>query len=234
MVQPISALRDTDHAEMYALMERHFLAMSPAGFAADLAEKSAIILLREASSNQLVGFSTITQLESYDEHGPISAIFSGDTIVDRAHWGSPRLAQLWGRYVFARAAQMQPQRVYWFLICSGYKTYRFLPLFFREFYPHHAAPTPPSMQALMDRLAYLKFPEEYCAHQGIVRLQRATPLRPEVAPLTSARQRDPHIAFFARANPGHHAGDELVCLAELSHANLSAAGRRMLREGEGA
>jgi hypothetical protein len=30
-------------------------------------------------------------------------------------------------------------------------------------------------------------------------------------------------------NPGHADGDELVCLAELSDANLTAAGRRMVR-----
>ena len=41
---------------------------------------------------------------------------------------------------------------YWFLISKGYKTYRFLPLFFREFYPRHDAPTPAWAKEILDAL----------------------------------------------------------------------------------
>ncbi len=39
------------------------------------------------------------------------------------------------------------------------------------------------------------------------------------------------MAFFARANPGHEGGDELVCLTSLDDDNLTPAGRRMLARG---
>jgi hypothetical protein len=60
-----------------------------------------------------------------------------------------------------------------------------------------------------------------------VRLQHATPLRAGVADIDTRRLHDPHVAFFAAANPGHTAGDELVCLARLVPENLTSAGRRM-------
>ena len=46
--------------------------------------------------------------------------------------------------------------------------------------------------------------------------------------MTAERLRDPQVAFFARMNPGHARGDELACLTELSRANLTRAGQRMV------
>jgi hypothetical protein len=53
-------------------------------------------------------------------------------------------------------------------------------------------------------------------------------LRQGVGDVTEARLRDPVVALFAARNPGHVDGDELACLCELSEANLTAAGRRVL------
>jgi hypothetical protein len=80
----------------------------------------------------------------------------------------------------------------------------------------------------LDTLAWLKFPSEYDAEHGLIRLAQAAPLRPGVAEITERRLKNPHIAFFAKANPGCVYGDELACLVELTQANLTPAGRRML------
>lgn len=228
-VRPVAGLSEGERDQMYALLERHFLNTTRAGFAADLAEKSTALLISVPGGGPIVGFSTLARIDAELDGRAVRAFFSGDTIIDRAHWGSPVLPQVWARHVFGLAAEAGPAEVYWFLICSGYKTYRYMPLFFREFYPSYARPTPPALRRTLDQLAALKFPHEYCPSAGVVRLARPTPLRPEVAPLSEARRADPHIAFFAAANPGHGAGDELACLAPISVANLTPAGRRMLR-----
>jgi hypothetical protein len=80
----------------------------------------------------------------------------------------------------------------------------------------------------MDGLASRKFPDEYDAERGVVRLRQATPLKAGVADVTDQRLKDPHVAFFQRVNPGHIHGDELVCLTEVDRGNLTAAGRRMM------
>lgn len=227
----VAALSPADRAEMFGLLVRHFSNVCPATFAADLAEKSSAIVIREPEQGRMVGFSTVMRIDTTWAGEPVCAYFSGDTIIDQAYWGSPVLAQLWARHIFDLAAATGVARPRWFLICSGYKTYRFLPLFFRSFYPNPNQPTPAAEQHLLDHLAQLKFPTEYQPATGIVRQRHAAPLRPEVAPLTEGRRRDPHVAFFAAANPGHAAGDELACLTDLTHANLTPAGRRMLGLG---
>jgi len=36
------------------------------------------------------------------------------------------------------------------------------------------------------------------------------------------------VQFFARANPGHGQGDELVCVAPLTRANFSRTAERLI------
>ena len=103
-----------------------------------------------------------------------------------------------------------------------------MPLFFRAFYPQYQHPLPPQLKRLLDHLGRLKFGDEYDAALGIVRLKAGAPLQAGVAEITAQRLKDPHVAFFAQANPGHMCGDELGCLAELSRDNLTAAGARLV------
>jgi hypothetical protein len=169
----------------------------------------------------------------------VVAFFSGDTVVERAYWGGTELPRRFARHVFALADAERRAApgaaVYWFLICSGYKTYRFLPVFFREFFPTHRRPTPASARRILDTLATHKFRAAYDAPAGVVRPRPAPRLRPGVAEVGPELLRNPDVAFFVAANPGYAAGDELACLAELRPENLTRAGRRMLfGSGEGA
>jgi hypothetical protein len=127
----------------------------------------------------------------------------------------------------ALAAEL-PQPVYWLLISSGYKSYRFLPVFYRQFYPRYECQTPPDLQAIMDELAQKRFGGQYDPLSGLVRFaDGGTPLRRGVADVSEERQRNPHIRYFLTRNPGHAQGDELVCLTQISWQNLTPAGQRM-------
>lgn len=224
----VGELTERELAQMYALLERYFAGVTRQQFESDLAEKEWAIVLRDALNERVQGFSTLMQLRTVIDEQPIVAFFSGDTIIHRDYWGETALPRLWGRHVFNLADQIRKARVYWFLICSGYKTYRYLPLFLREFYPSYQRPTPPELKRLLDQLGQLKFGSEYDAARGVIRFKQNAPLRAGVAELTPQRLKDPHVAFFAENNPGHINGDELACLAELSRDNLTPAGRRMI------
>src|SRR5262249_26242236 len=150
---------------------------------------------------------------------PVKALFSGDTIVDRDHWGDNALAHVWGCLALSLIDDHAGAELYWFLISKGYRTYRFLPLFFHEFYPRHDAPTPAEVKAVLDGLGRHKYPATYDAAAGVVRADRFKDrLRPGLAELTPQRLRDPHVRFFAERNPGHVHGEELCCLAPLTRA----------------
>jgi hypothetical protein len=225
-------LTAAERDEMYGLLVSYFVGTTRAQFESDLAEKEAAIVLRDAESGRIQGFSTLMRIAACVDARQIVAFFSGDTIVAQQYWGESELSRLWSRTVFAEADRIlakQPETgVYWFLICSGYKTWRFLPVFFCEFYPNPEAPTPQRVKNILDTLGERKFGNEYNAQTGVVRLRTATPLRSGVADVTEQRLRDPRIAFFTKMNPGHLLGDELACLTEISRSNLTRAGERMV------
>jgi hypothetical protein len=228
IVQPVPLLTAADHAAMVRLMAQCYQNVTEQAFHADLAEKESVILLRDPQG-QIQGFSTLMRLRMTLEDTTITAFFSGDTIIAPDFWGETILPRLWSRHVFGLAATLEEES-YWFLISSGYKTYRFMPVFFRDFYPTYREPTPPRQQAILDRLATQKYGAGYDAARGIVRLDHATPLRAAVADVESRRLHDPHVAFFVAHNPGWTQGEELACLTRIDRANLTAAGRRMLAE----
>lgn len=223
------SLSEGDVQEMMALFRRCFDVADPETFRKDLAEKQWVIRLTEAESGILKGFSTLTSYPTRFRGRELSIIYSGDTVVSPECWGSSALMRSWLETVVMAAARL-PHPIYWFLISSGYKTYRFLPVFFREFYPCPASSTPSETRALIDHLAVARFGDQYDRNTGVVRFrQGATPLREGVAAVDETRLRDPHVRFFLEHNPGHAGGDELACLAEVAPSNFTPAGLRILR-----
>jgi hypothetical protein len=225
----VAALSAAQRSRMYSLLARYFQHTTPARFEADLAEKEWAILLTHPESDQIHGFSTLMCLPAVLDGQPVVALFSGDTIIQPEYWGSTALPRLWASHVFDLADSLPQTRVFWFLICSGYKTYRFLPVFFRQFYPTYQQAMPAPIKNLLNCLGQQKFPTEYDPAAGVIRPVHSAPLRPGVAEITPQRLQDPHIAFFAQANPGYANGHELACLAEINRANLTSAGQRILR-----
>ena len=208
---------------MRVLLDGPFADVTPEAFAADLDEKDAAILLYDPAG-RLAGFSTLLRIET--SHGGRAAFFSGDTVVRTDARGAALLPRLWSQHVFAEAARQPERDTVWFLLSSGYRTYRFLPTFFARFTPSYDDRSPAVDAALLAALARARYGDRYDAGSGVVRLLHPTPLRDD--PTLSRRLSDPHVAFFARANPGWTQGDELACLTRIHPDNLTEAGRRMV------
>ncbi len=215
---------------MYALFLRQFDEVTSAQFEADLAEKDWVLLLRRDDAT-LCGFSSIDLFDHVHEGREMSFVFSGDTVVDKDTWRDSALSYYWMAGVDYLARLHGKECLHWFLLVSGYRTYRFLPLYARTFYPRYDEQTPAGVQALMDGVASARYGERYDPETGIVRLAVPAILRDDFLGIPPHRLGDPHIAFFAQRNPGHERGDELVCFAKLSEDNLTPLGRRMWRKG---
>jgi hypothetical protein len=222
-----SALTTRVVDEMYALIDAHFENVSRARFELDLEAKNWVLLLHDADG-ALAGFSTILFYETELEGERVSVVYSGDTIVDPSHWGSPALARSWIASVLELQSAASTGRIFWLLLTSGFRTYRFLPLFWRSFHPRFEAETPPDALRRIDTLAGALLGSEYDPATGIVRFREPARLRPHLRELPAGRMHDPHVAFFLARNPGHADGDELVCLTEISTGNLTRAGWRMV------
>lgn len=233
-IVPITDVDKTRRDRMFALMVQYYAGMKRDSFEADLNEKQWVIELVEPRTQDLRGFSTQMVLTAQVAGRKVRALFSGDTIVDRGCWGQSVLAQAWGHLALSLIDDDAPRDLFWFLISKGYKTYRYLPVFFREFYPRFDAATPAWARAVIDALGEKKYPRLYDSSRGIVRAEPyGCRLRRGVAEITAERLRDPHIRFFTERNPGHSTGDELCCIAPITRENFAPAAARPLR-GEAA
>ena len=220
-------LTPDERAEMFALIQSHFEGVRLDVFDRDLDEKDWV--LRIARDGTLVGFSTLQSYQTQVDGQQINVIYSGDTVMAPEAWGSPVLARGWIALVRALQAVDPHGPWYWLLLSSGFRTYRFLPVFWREFWPRHDARPSAEIDALQAALARERFGPAYDQATGVVRFEAPQRLRPHLATIPEGKASDPHVRFFLDRNPGHAAGDELVCLTELSDANLTAAGVRMVR-----
>ena len=220
------ALSAAQRDEMFALLSRYFDGVTRAQFESDLAEKNWVVEIRRAGD--LVGFSTLLVREEKCAGALLTAVYSGDTIVAPEAWGSPLLARNWIAAVNHLRAEFPSRPCYWLLLTSGFRTYRFLPVFWREFFPRHDALTPAREQRLLDELAGSKYGDDYDASTGIVRFPRPQMLRPVLGAVPPGRAADEHIGFFLTHNPGHASGDELACITQIDDSNLTPAGRRIV------
>jgi len=217
-----SAMRDA----MYALLGRHFQGVCAEQFHRDLAEKNWVVLLHRGG--ELIGFSTFHYYPATFEGETFHVVFSGDTIVDPTGWNSPALPRTWIESVRSVHANEGSGRLYWLLITSGQRTYRFLPVFWQRFLPRFDHAAPGRDARLLRHLAMRRFGKQFDPATGVVRFDRPQVLSPKLRETPAALQQDPHVAFFHRTNPGWRDGDELVCLNEIDEANLTRAGARMV------
>ena len=221
------SLSAAQHDEMFALLATHFEGVTGEQFERDLAEKNWIVEIRR--DGRLLGFSTLLVREAKHEGRAITVVYSGDTIVAPEAWSSPALARAWIAAVNELRTPFPDRPCYWLLLASGFRTYRFLPVFWREFHPRHDAKIPPDRRRLLSELARTQYGSNYHAATGIVRFPYPQKLRGRFGMVPPGRVADPHVAFFLSRNPGHAKGDELVCITEISDGNLTRAGRRMIQ-----
>ena len=213
-------------ADMYALLNRHFEGATQAVFETDLNLKNWVLLLKD-DANQLKGFSTLLMYDITFEGEVITVVYSGDTIMDPSAWASSALPVAWVAAVNQLRSQYQGKKLYWLLISSGFRTYRFLPTFWQQFYPRYDQKIPEREARLMKFLCRRQFGEWYDESTGIVKFPTPQKLREHLEGIPVERLRNPHIQFFATQNPEYAKGDELVCLTEINENNLTRAGRRM-------
>ena len=223
---PIHDLTQADIERMHALLDAHFEGVSHEQFERDLSDKSAAVLLRDREG-VLRGFSTLDAYRSTVTTEPLGVVCSGDTIVEPSCRGSAALARTWIHAARSMTAELACARSVWLLICSGFRTYRFLPVFWREFTPK-ASGAPATDAFLLRKLAAERYGPAFDPSTGIVRLSQPQRLREDAAEIPAGRESDPDVRHFLRLNPGHAAGDELACLCDLRDENLTPAGRRMV------
>jgi hypothetical protein len=224
-------LSESAKAEMYELFCSQFENVSLQQFVSDLDQKNWVLLLRN-DGGRLAAFSSMHVYEATLGERKMTLLYSGDTAVDSATWNDSALSyNLMGAFNWLRR-HYDCETLHWFLLVSGYRTYRLLPVFSDIFYPRFDRDTPDDVQSLMHAMATERFGNMYDRDSGIVRLDAPSVLKEGYRGIPENRLGDPNIAFFAERNPGHLQGDELVCFCELAEEKLTRLGKRMWRKGQ--
>jgi hypothetical protein len=223
----VSDLADDELRACFALLQLLFLGVTWEDFLGDLREKDDVMILRDSDTGAIGGFSTLTELEIDVAGEAVPVVFSGDTAVLPEYRTSFALGQELARHFHGAHERNPRRRVSYVLISKGWRTYKILPFFFREFFPRHDAETPPFERALIDAFAESRYPERY--DRGVIRFagEPAPRVRPDGVDADPPKG-DPHTDFFLRVNSRYLEGDELVCVARIHPANYTRQLRRLL------
>jgi hypothetical protein len=198
-----------------------------ARFIADLEDKDEV--LRVCRDGMVVGFTTMRFYEREWRGRRIRVVYSGDTVVERRHWGQQALSRRWVSRMGELRQENPASPLYWFLIVKGHRTFRYLPAFARSFYPHWAVDRS-DLKSLADDLATEKFGKDYDPASGVVTFAVSKGhLKEEIARPSERERNKEAVRFFLQRNPDYIRGHELVCLCELAEENMRPLTARIFR-----
>ena len=134
----VIACSEQEKEVFYQLLCQCFLGVTWHDFMRDFQEKDAVMILRkEHSEGEIVGWSTLMVLTLTLLDTEVKAIFSGDTAVLPAYRSSTGLGVELSRYFLQMREQFPQHTVYYILISKGWRTYKIMPFFFKEFSPRY-------------------------------------------------------------------------------------------------
>ncbi|HEX5459799.1 MAG TPA: hypothetical protein VFX20_07500 [Steroidobacteraceae bacterium] len=225
-IRPSRSLSRAELDEIWALTERYVDTPRP-HYERKLLELPEVSLWR-ARGGALVGLAGLDAYPVTWQGRTRTVIFTSSVVTDERFRGR-NLVLGTGLRVLWREKRRRPlAAAYWFFDTFSYKSYLVLARNLREFWPRRGRATPSDTLAFMDELASQRYGADWNRETGVVRRSGYKRLRPETAPIEGTASSDPDVSFFETANPGHRAGDMLVCLAPLTAGNLLGAIERVV------
>jgi len=220
---PLSRIDVNDIRQMYAVYSRYYERTEWDIFLRDLSKKSGAFLIRRKSDNLIVGFSTVVTTDLMVKGRKARGVFSGDTIIERAYWGSRVLQLAFYKFLISEKVRNPRATLYWLLISKGFKTYLLLANNFVSYYPNPQGKNS-ELSEVVDIYCNQMFPEYYDADRQILDFgDEYQCLKGDVAEITeSMRRGNPGIRFFEECNPEWRRGTELPCVGVFDLEMLAA------------
>jgi len=225
VIKNISELDDGLRQQVVDLYLSYYAGSSPSRVISDLDSKTEILLL--FCHGELVGFTSLYIYSRNWKGKTVRIVYSGDTIVERQHWGQQALAFA----MIARMGELKSEQfdlpLYWFVIIKGHRTFKYLPTFGKSFHPHWSK-SRPDLKSLADTLAQDKFGDDYNPQTGLVEFPISQGhLRDSIAYPTEEEMTKESVKYFMSKNPKYLHGHELVCICELEEENLKPLAKRI-------
>lgn len=226
-IYKIDELTSTDIEQMYVLMERYYENVSRRHFERDLYKKSGVLVVYD-SHHQICGFTTYALYRTESQGESISVLYSGDTIIEQAYWGAMSTTRQFTA-LLSHCLTLSSNRLYWFLLSKGFRTYQLLPLYFKNFFPTFERETPVFEKQLIQYLSQVQFGDAFCDSKGIIQFGLQGDYLKKQFDQTNHASQSPHVNFFLKRNPNYHLGDNLPCLAEITERNFQPIVTRWLK-----
>lgn len=212
-----------DHAQvssMFQMMQEYYENVDYSRFVDDLKSKDFVIMI--TSDNKLCGFSSQVLLQEEFEGKSIQVLFSGDTIIAKKHRNSLALPVAWGRMMLSFLKNEPRKPLYWLLTSKGYRTYKFLPVFFKKYYPNPESIVPSFERGLVKFICSKQFQNKFDTKKMVLRAETGAQClkATEEEKHSALNKKEPNQAFFENLNPGYIKGDELVCIVPFYKENL--------------
>jgi hypothetical protein len=216
---------------MYQLMEANYDLVDYPQFYSDLVEKQWVGLLVD-EQDTIQGFTTLSVNPRGTGTETYNIVFSGDTIISPAYWGSMEFIR-GGMHTAGRIVASDPSKKwYWFLMSKGHRTYLYLPLFFHTYLPDPAEQGSAALAGVLDQVARQMFGACWKPEKGLIIFPRSMgQLKPALAASTWQKQNKASVAYFLHRNPDFYLGHELACLAELKPDNMRGIAQRYFIAG---
>ncbi len=229
MIHHPSLLTPMQQERMFELFSTYYDCVCRQSFDVDLLRKTSVILLLD-ETEIIRGFSTQEIYDTQYDGETIRILFSGDTIVEPQCWGSQELVRGWCAIVARMLKDADHIKCYWFLISKGYRTYLYLPIFFKKYCPDYEG-LGSELKPLLAKIAAEKFPTSYNENLGLIRFDSSQGhLRSNLCDVPKNRMENVDVIYFLERNPDYADGVELACLAEISIHNTHGLGKRLLRQ----
>lgn len=225
IVKKIPELNDDFRQQIVNLYLAYYDGSSREMVLSDLKNKSEIVLLYH--DGLLVGFTTF-QVYGYSwDNQSLRIVYSGDTVVEKAHWGQQALSFAWMRRMGELKRERPDIPLYWFVIVKGHRTYKYLPIVGRSFHPHWSI-NRLDLKSLLDSLAAEKFGDYYNKETGVIEFSESRGhLKDKYAYPAPEELRKDSVKYFLKKNPGYVQGNELACICELDEKNMNSFVRRI-------
>ncbi len=217
--QKVNTLNVQDITRMHELFQENYAFSPLSTFITDMEKKDGVFVVREKETQRIVGFSTLGIYTFKLGGRKAIGLFSGDTILERAYWGTRSLSQAIALKMFWESCKRPFTRQYWTLLSKGYKTYLLVTNNFEEYYPKRGSHSP-EMESMVREYCEAMFPGKLDHEKMILDFgPNANCLKENVAPITDElRAKHPDIAFFEQRNPSWQRGTELPCIARADFA----------------
>ena len=211
--QKIRSLSVFDIMRMHTIFEANYANGPISTFMSDLSKKEGVFVVRKKSTDEIVGFSTLGIYEFNHQGRKVRGLFSGDTIIEKAYWGSRSLQTAFALKLFTEALKHPFSRQYWLLISKGYKTYLLLTKNFPDHYPQRGQDKPHLKTLVIDYCDAL-FPGKLDRDTMTLDFgDNANCLKHDVAGIDDdLKAREPDVGFFEQRNPNWQRGTELPCI----------------------